>query len=300
MSDTEIVKNKYLKYKNKYLNFKNMLGSGKDMLESDKDMCLICPTKKQVIEELENIIKQVPKGCIKYGFISDDLNEQFKNQYSESQQDNRDLNTTYEKYLHDIFFPDESVHMNTNSRLILTSYANFLDNSSSVLWHQDSEYRDATFYNILYYLTLENCRLDCGTEIAFRNSNSEIITIKLPIIEGLILALKDDCFSHKSPVISLIDHNKVGKRLLIRTYAQYQNSADILEKNNNISLLSAELNLQKLDDCFKNFNKEQDKSLKIDCSKFIGQYYVHYDFSENVKKIFDKYKYNENKHLYNE
>jgi hypothetical protein len=299
MSNTEIVKNKYLKYKNKYINLKKMLGRGSPM----EGKCLICPTKDQVIEQLEHIITLVPEGCIKYTFISDELNRRYKEHYRIVDHsilylpDSEHLNEEYENYLREIFFNREQVNMNTQSRLVVTSYNELAKNSASIEWHQDTENYDRTFYNILYYLTLENCRHDCGTEIAFRKSESEIITIKLPIIEGLILALKDDCFSHKSPVISLINPNEFGTRLIIRTYAQFQKSEEISERNTKISFLSRELNLKKLEDCLeKYFNEETEISLKKDCYNFIKRYYVDREYYD-VNNIFDKY-YNDHKEFF--
>jgi len=187
--------------------------------------------------------------------------------------------------------------MNTQFRPVITSYTELSKNPASIEWHQDTENYDRTFYNILYYLTLENCRHDCGTEIAFRKSESGIITIKLPIIEGLIIALKDDCFSHKSPVISLINPDEIGKRLIIRTYAQFQKSEEILGRNVELHKLSIELNLKKLEDCLeKYFNEETEISFKADCYNFIKTYYRDKEYY-GVNSIFDRY-YNDHKDFF--
>ena len=137
-------------------------------------------------------------------------------------------------------------------------------------------------YNILYYLELENCRLDCGTEIAFKNldSDSDIIFFKLPIIKGLILALKDNCFAHKSPVV---------------TYTEHTWSQDIKEKNEKIDKFSKELNIQKLKECLeKYFNSKTDikinidqKALEIDCKQFIKYAYQAND--EEYNNILKQY-----------
>jgi hypothetical protein len=188
--------------------------------------------------------------------------------------------------------------MVTQPRHIYTSYTELAANSSSTMWHQDTETYNTTYYNILYYLTIENCRLDCGTDIAFRDTNSEIITIKLPIMEGLIIAIKDDCFSHKSPVITLLEPEKPGSRLIIRTYAGHQHGEDIKIKNKQISELNKELNYEKLRNCLDSyFNETIDESIRIDCYKFIKYYWPYKDDYEEIKRLFDNY-YDSNKSFF--
>ena len=282
---------KYLIYKQKYINLKTqMYGSG-------DTVCRVCPTKEQAIENLEKIIRQVPENCIKYTFIPDELNERFKKlkfDNSDNSEEYLQLIEEYQTYLKNIFFEGRVTSMHTHHRKIVTDYSKIeKNNNASTTWHQDTEFYSTTFYNILYYLQLENCRADCGTEIAFKNLQSEIINIKLPIMEGLIIALKDDCFTHKSPIISLIDHDKLGIRLIIRTYADYQNSDEIREKNIKLDSVARELNLNKLNSCMEDYvNPSSDQAIKSDCLLFIKHYYDYERSNSEISEIFSKYMYN--------
>ncbi len=278
---------KYLKYKQKYINLK------KEIYGSSNNVCQICPTKEQIIENLNAIIRQVPENCIKYTFIPDELHELFKKINFDNNNVNEEysqLINNYETYLKNSFFEGMNTPMNTQHRKIITDYNKILtQNYASTTWHQDTEDENRTFYNILYYLKLENCRLDCGTEIAFTNSESEIISIKLPIMEGLIIALKDDCFTHKSPIISLLDHEKIGTRLIIRTYADFQRS----NRNTNIELIAKKLNLEKLNLCMKDYITSNDIAIKSDCLLFIKHYYKYVKNDNEIANIFNRYKDNQ-------
>ena len=296
MSNTDIMKNKYLKYKTKYINLKKLSGG---VITQEEQLCAVCPTRDIVIKQLEEIVKQVPSNCIKYTFIPDELNSRFLEYFKSNPYSSLDDNLTkeYENFLKITFFDNKDTPMNTQPRLITTSYRDFLQNSSSITWHQDTEVQNKTFYNILYYLTLDNCRPDCGTDIAFRNSpESEIITIRLPVIQGLILALKDDCFAHKSPVVSLIDPEKLGTRLIIRTYAKFEESDQIMNRNASVQDLIYDLNLKKLKDCLKEYFSETiDKSKKTDCYNFFKYYwrivknYPDDDYYKEFSKYFSEH-----------
>ena len=194
--------------------------------------------------------------------------------------------------------------MSSNLRSIITSYTDMKLNSASTLWHQDTEARpDKTMYNVLYYLTLENCRLDCGTEIAF-SEDEKIQTIKLPICEGLIIALKDSCFSHKSPIINVIDRKNPAYRLIIRTYVYDRSkevseevSEEVIAQNTQVIKLNRELNLKKLDDCLKSYNdylkskKDLEKNMGniVDCVNFIKLIFSIYSSNTDFQDIFKKY-----------
>jgi hypothetical protein len=294
--------NKYIKYKNKYLQLKYLLEGGSDT-HAVGDSCVVCPTKDDVILQLETIKRQLPDGCINYGFIELDLHQRIlseynseKNIYFLNELSNRALNEEYCEFLNTNLFNGiyRTDQIGTQIREIIIDYKNMSTNASTE-WHQDGEYISSTLYNILYYLKIENCRHDCGTEIAFKKLDSEIVIIKLPIMEGLIIALKDDCFSHKSPVISLIDTEQTGSRTIVRSYIRLPDSDEIIERNNiTIRELSEELNTKKLEDCLKKYFNSESESIKLDCLDVIKRAWNH---GINKNPLIDPY-YDDNKSFF--
>ena len=229
----------YLKYKQKYNNLKKLLGGTSEII---KEICEICPTKEEVITLLDEIKLRLPKiDCIKYTFITDELHTKF-NEYYTVNEFNETLPSfinDYYTFLNYAFFEGHIVEHSTYPRkIIIRSNPELITpdmpNSSATQWHNEvgDEFGDNsnTFNNIIYYYKLENCKLDCGTDIAFKKEDSSIEIIRLPVIEGLIISIKDDCVVHKSPVITLINPEKDSTRILIRTFSNITFSDDIKKK----------------------------------------------------------------------
>ena len=304
-------KEKYIKYKNKYKILKKMYGGSPPFEPKQKDdVCLECPTQNEVRTQLQSIISKLPsefEGCLQYAFISDEINSVLKDKSKDKSNIPQNIIEQYELFLKEkftFFNESENISMDTHLRGIITSYTDMELNSASTTWHQDTEARpDKTLYNVLYYLTLENCRSDCGTEIAFL-ADKKKQTIKLPICEGLIIALKDSCFSHKSPIINVIDRKNPAYRLIIRTYV-YDRSKEVSEEvskkvtaqNIQVNELSRELNLIKLEECLKSYydyqkskdDLEENMGNIIDCVKFITQIFSIYRSDIDFQNIFRDY-----------
>jgi hypothetical protein len=156
--------------------------------------------------------------------------------------------------------------------------------------HQDNDsFTNETFYNVIYYLTIENCKLDCGTDIAYMRPDGIIQTITLPIHQGLIIAFKDSSFAHKSPIITVTDHNNPAHRLLIRTrvYNSKKVSDEVKKQNKNVDDIVDQLNLEKLKQCLKKYgNKTINMAERVDCIYFIKHFYKYKSDSSLFKNIF--------------
>jgi hypothetical protein len=285
---------KYLKYKKKYLKLKG--GS-----EFSENICVVCPSKEEVGEQLDEIIKILPPGSMNYAFIPETLSQPIKDHYKNYgfDQDIPEVYTKpYDEYLRKQFFHGiENVFMNSHGRLTVTNYHSIEENSVSSSWHRDDE----GYYNVFCYLELNNCRHDCGVDIAYKDSESNTVTIKLPIIEGLIILFKDDYFAHKSPIVTLIDPEKVGTRLFIRTYVNIapENEEDLIKRQQTDEIIN-ELNTNKIQYCLEQyFNNDTSQEIKADCYHLIYIYrseilnnpiyksYIdeHREFFENLKII---------------
>jgi hypothetical protein len=301
-------KEKYLKYKTKYLDLKNQLGGGPT--EEEAAVCELCPTeeegvvckpypteeeaavckpchtKEYVISKLDNIILSLPphlSGCLQYAFISDELQTIFERTYTTSFE-NCDIprNPDYESFLKtnfNFFEHSEQIKIGKpNLRRIRLSYKDPKLNSISTVWHQDNDtVINRTFYNVIYYLTIDNCKLDCGTDIAYRKTDDTIQTITLPIYQGLIIAFKDSSFAHKSPIITVTDHDNPAHRLLIRTYVYNVNevSDEVEKQNEDVYNIADQLNREKLDQCLKIYkNTTIDIAKRVDCIDFIKYFYT--------------------------
>jgi hypothetical protein len=193
--------------------------------------------RESVIEKLDKINKNIPEICLSYAFITPELKQKFKTLIDNGiktksayfMKDDDALAIEYHLFLKNIFRPlSNAGPMETNIMQQTINPELKLNSLNFGNWHVDGGPYGGTHFNSLYYHKLENCEISSsGTDIAYIDESGNIVIINLPIIEDIIILLKDSCFVHKSPIIKLIDTTKDANRTLIQTNTACDSDIDI-------------------------------------------------------------------------
>lgn len=275
----------YKRSKDNYIDLKNKYGGGDDNDEDDdetNDMmrptCTAWPTREEVCQQMDQIIGELSTDCLKYAFIPEELDKKLKTLLSSDpdffSDSNESVQEEYHTYLKDTFFPNENATFITQMRHI-KYLANSKMTSASSIWHQDTDTFQETFYNVLYYMKIENMEYNCGTDIAYKDGTGKIVIKKLPVLEGLIIIMRDDCIGHKSPVLRLLNDREDGHRMIMRTYIRTPDRfrkefLAIDGKNRKIAAMNKELNAKKIERCLKKiFDEKISEADRIDCENVV-------------------------------
>lgn len=206
-----------------------------------------CRDNKELLIEVEETINKINKDigteCIKFTTIDTNfLNELALNSENLVFKDGnwvevdkfKELNKNYTEFLMKNFFNNDSQRyniMNYHVRSIEYNAETYFSIGSKN-YHRDfqnpyiDKFAAHGTWNVIAYQNLKNCNFkNAGTGLVYLQNRIDSSgrkiklcqNIVLPAFEGLVLAIKDNCFYHYTPNV-IINPGENVKRTLIRNY----------------------------------------------------------------------------------
>ena len=229
-------KSKYLKYKLKYEKMFNLKGGSSPVAPmysywDTEENIIKRNIKRNITLHIDNINKEMGAECLKLAFIDETLLDDYNNTLSKynnkiesitEEEENKMTSSFNEWCLKNMF--DSNYEINLIPTHLHQPNIEYKINPDSGKPHREftkgKDYGNP-HYNVLAYLQISNCSnlSKAGTGLIYPTSTGECKIKILPIIPGMVIAIRDQCFYHFTPpAISFIDREICMRRTLFRCF----------------------------------------------------------------------------------
>ena len=269
-------KSKYLKYKLKYQQLLKHKGGSDPVAPmysywDTEENIIKRNIKRNITLYIDNINKEMGAECLKLAFLDETLLDEYNNTLSEHNnkiesipEDKQDkMAADFNEWcLKNMFNSDYEIN-------VIPTHLHQPNIEYQINPYSGKPHREFTkgkdygnpHYNVLAYLQISNCSnlSKAGTGLIYPTSTGECKIKILPIIPGMVIAMRDACFYHFTPpAISFIDSEICMRRTLFRCFID--KIGDTIEPDI--------VNLKK---CLKNYTYLDDEEEPVIKSEFIKE-----------------------------